>query len=277
MNNLYLSRSHKFRSVSLRFAAVLLAMLTALPFTAGVFAESPSDNVSPKLTGSVPAWAIKSSERFTFDFSQEDLTYYSQHEALQITARTGMSVTGGKLVCLENKSMSLATRGALGDDFGIAGGSVGFKLSVTGGNAVVLLRDQDDKLIRSDNAMRFRFDVDTLTVKDDFNNKSVRIDISRFTSGGREMNVEITDRPTYFTVTIDDELIARITYTERAAVENKYSVSNYGADLVFCDGSGNELARSENSSMQRAGSMVFALEKLQGYVDDFWFDRTEID
>ena len=277
MNNLYLSRSHKFRSAALRFAAVLLTMLMALSFTSGVFAAAPSDNVSPKLTGSVPAWAIKSSERYTFDFAQEDLTFYSQHEALQITARTGMSVTGGKLVCLENKSMSLATRGALGDDFGIAGGSVGFKLSVTGGNAVVLLRDQDDKLIRTDNAMRFRFDIDTLTIKDDFNNKSVRIDISRFTSGGREMNVEITDRPTYFTVTIDGELVARITYTELAAIENKYSVSNYGTDLVFYDGSGNELARSENSSMQRAGHMVFALEKLQGYVDDFWFDRTEID
>ena len=270
-------KSNHLRSGALRFIALLLAMLAALAFTAAAASSGQNDGVSPKLTGSVPAWAIKSSERYTFDFSESDLTYYSQHEALQITGRTGMEVQDGKLICLTNKSLSIATRGSLGDDYGIGGGSVGFKLSVTDGSAVVLLRDQDEKLIRTDNGLRFRFDPETLTIKDDLNNRSVRIDITRFTAGGREMAIEITDKPTYLTVKIDGELVARITYTERAAAESGYSVSNYGADLVIYDGGGNELARSENSPMQRAGHMVFALEKMEGYVDDLWFDRTEID
>ncbi|MBO4327370.1 MAG: YwaF family protein [Clostridia bacterium] len=271
-------KAKKKDNTAAKVIALVLVLTAAVSVSTHAFAEKETENsVSPKLTGTVPEWAIKSSERYTFDFSEEDLTYYSQHETLQITARPGMKVENGRLVCLANKNMSLATRGALGDDYGIAGGSMGFRMSITGGNLLVLLRVQGTELKRSDKGLRFEFTDKELTITDDFNNKSVELDISRFTAGGRECSVEITDKPTYFTVLIDGETVARITYTELAVAKSRYSVSNYGADLVFFDGSGSEFGRSENSSMQRAGHMIFALEKYEGYVDDLFFDRTEID
>ncbi len=255
-------------ALMLVFSSVLMTVLTT---------SAGAETVSPKLTGSVPDWAVRSSNRYTFDFSEEDPTFYSQHEALQITLRNGMQISGGRLICAERKNLSFATRGSLGDDFGIAGGSMGFKMSILGGEVTTLLRDQDNELKKSDHGLRISFKPDKLTVQDDFKNKKATVDISRFTAGGNECIVEITDKPTYFTVSINGETLMRITYTEQAAAQNGYSVSNYAADLVFYDGAGNELARSEGSSMQRAGHMVFALEKLDGYIDDFWFDRTEID
>ena len=254
---------------------ILAAMLLSLPAVPA--AGETGGGISSKLTGSVPAWAVSSSNRFTFDFSEEDITYYSQHEALQLTARAGIEISGGRLTCQSGRAMVFATRGALGDDYGIAGGSTGFKLSITGGTVIVLLRDQDTELKKTDSGMRFSFTDTALSVKDDFTKVHASVDVSRFFAGGREASVEITDKPYGFTAAIDGETVVTVSYTERAAAESGYSVSNYASDLVIYDGSGNELARSEGSTMQRAGHMLLCVDKLEGYIDDFWFDRTEID
>ena len=273
-------------AMMLAFSNVSTSGGSALTDAGAVYAEEGSGQllstgaltgVSSKFTGTVPEWAVSSSERYAFDFSEEDVLYYSQHEALQLSVRAGIDISGGRLSCLSGKSVIFATRGALGDDYGIAGGSTGFKLSITGGTVTVLLRDQDSELKKTDDGMRFAITKSELKITDDFTNTEAVIDVERFFSGGREAVVEVTDKPTGFSLTIDGETVATVSYTERASAVSGYSVSNYASDLVIYDGTGNSLTVSEGSKMQRAGKMLLCIEKLEGYIDDFWFDRMEID
>ncbi|MBR7062835.1 MAG: hypothetical protein IKI42_07355, partial [Clostridia bacterium] len=250
--------NHGLNSVSrgaLRLAALALALVLLLP--AGVVRAASVDaaeNVSPKLTGEVPAWAVKSSQRYTFDFANEDATYYSKHEALRIVTRTGFKVSGGRLIADGKKAVALATRGYLGDDYGIAGGSAGFKLSRNSGSVTVQLRVISGEPKKADMALRFDFKNDRLKVKDDTLNKSVELDVGKYLAGGREVSVEFIDKPTYVSLKLDGDTILTVYYTENAAQESGYSVSNYGASLRFVDGGGNELLKLENSLLQRAGS-----------------------
>ncbi|MBR0158429.1 MAG: hypothetical protein IJM24_05035 [Clostridia bacterium] len=273
--------NHGLNSISrgaLRLAALALALVLLLPAGAVRAASvDAAENVSPKLTGEVPAWAVKSSQRYTFDFANEDATYYSKHEALRIVTRTGFKVSGGRLIADGKKAVALATRGYLGDDYGIAGGSAGFKLSRNSGSVTVQLRVISGEPKKADMALRFDFKNDRLKVKDDTLNKSVELDVGKYLAGGREVSVEFIDKPTYVSLKLDGETVVTVYYTENAAAESGYSVSNYGASLRFVDGGGNELLKLENSLLQRAGSFVLSLDSFDGYVDDLFFDRTEID
>ncbi|MBO5076286.1 MAG: hypothetical protein J5584_01645 [Clostridia bacterium] len=271
------TRNNAILSAAVRLAVLILTCALLLPLSAVRAAADDAENVSPKLTGEVPAWAVKSSQRYTFDFSETDATYYSKHEALKLVTRDGFKVSDGRLVSDNKRALAVATRGYLGDDYGIAGGAAGFKLSRGSGTVTVQLRVSSGDPKKSDLALRFEFKNDKLKVKDDTLNKSAELDVSKYLADGREVNVEFIDRPTYVSLKLDGDTLLTVYYTENAAQESGYSVSNYGAALRFVDGSGSELLKLENSQLQRAGSFILSLDSFVGYVDDLFFDRTEID
>ena len=265
------------RSLRAALARVLLTVFLLSCLFTGIPYASAASGISPKLTGSVPEWAVSSSQRFTFDFSEEDLQFYSEHEAIRITSRPGMEVSGGRLLTKTDKSLGIATRGYLGDDYGIAGGSAGFRYSMTEGSIVVLLRVHGDSLKKSDSGLRITFENGMLTVRDDFTKKSFSADISEYDGGGKEAAVDISDKPYGVQIDVNGRTVMKIDYAESAAANSGYSVSNYSSVLTFRDASGTVLGVSENSTMQRAGHMVLVMEKVNGYVDDLYVDRTEID
>ena len=271
------TRNNALLCAAVRLAALILTCALVLPLSAVHAAADDAENVSPKLTGEVPAWAVKSSQRYVFDFTEEDAQFYSKHDALKIVTRTGFLVSGGRLTSEGKKAVAVSTRGYLGDDYGIGGGSAGFRLSREAGTVTVVLRIISGDPKKADPALRFEFKNDKLKVKDDTLNKSVEIDVGKYLAGGREVSVEFIDEPTYVSVKLDGDTVLTVYYTENASAANGYSVSNYGATLRIVDGGGSELLRLENSLIQRAGAFLLCLDNFEGYVDDLFFDRTEID
>ena len=255
-------------------AAMLLTQSARGPARTAGAQEDGTDTVSAKLNMDIPAWALKEAHRYTFDFTEEDSKYYSKHEALNVQTRTGFKVTGGRLTADQKRLFVLTGRNYLGDDYGIKGGSLGFTLSQTEGKITVLLRDINDVPAKDDGGLKFVFSGSGLQITDTSSKTKAALDVSGYLDGGKEARLEFVDRPDCITLLINSETVFRAEYTENAG---GYSVSNYSASLRFYDGSGNKLAETDSSILQRAGRFVLAADGFGGYIDDLFFDYSEID
>ena len=145
----------KRRVLSLVLPLLLIAAMLFQYAPAGFTITARADGsgntaVSSKYGAQIPAWALVSSNDYTFDFNESSPTYYANHEGLQLVSRTGFSVENGRLYCSSGGRFLLAGKGYLGDDYGIAGGALGFELLQTGGEVVVTLRDINESVNRGD-------------------------------------------------------------------------------------------------------------------------------
>ncbi len=251
--------------IFLSFIIIAVLMLQGLPLNAS------GDTVSPKYGAEIPAWALASSNDYTFDFNEESAKYYSQHEGLRLLARTGFAVHDGRLYCESGSTFTMASKGYLGDDYGIAGGNLGFELLQTGGKVTVTLRDINDSPARNDGGLRFSFSDNTVALRDTTTKTTVTVDVTPYVSDSPTA-YEFKDSVTEITLTANGNTILSIDYDE-----GEYSVSNYESILTFYDGNGNELGRSDKSLVQRAGRFLITADGLEGYFESMHFTRNEID
>lgn len=252
------------------FTAASILLQSAAPKPA--FAAEGDSVVSSKYGAEIPSWALASYTDHTFDFSEDDISYYSKHEALRLVTKTGFQVENGHLYCKSGSQFLISSKEYLGDDYGIAGGKLGFSMLLTGGSVIVMLRDIAGNTNMADDGLRFTFTEDSVVCRDSATKTSVTVDLTPYLNKNGETAYEFTDSVTDITLNVGGTDVLKVKYDE-----GEYSVSNYESTLVFCDGSGAELARAEKSSLQRAGYFLISAVKMEGYIDTLHFTRSEID
>ena len=78
-------------------------------------------------------WLERSTETYLYDFTRTDILTYSQDAKLATASlRTNMVFADGKLSCKPGKTFSFGSAVFLGDDYGLAGGDLSFRLALTG-------------------------------------------------------------------------------------------------------------------------------------------------
>ena len=88
-------------------------------------------------------WLERSTETYLYDFTRTDILTYSQDAKLATASlRTNMVFADGKLSCKPGKTFSFGSAVFLGDDYGLAGGDLSFRLALTGGRLAISSRLQ---------------------------------------------------------------------------------------------------------------------------------------
>ena len=83
-------------------------------------------------------WLERSTETYLYDFTRTDILTYSQDAKLATASlRTNMVFADGKLSCKPGKTFSFGSAVFLGDDYGLAGGDLSFRLALTGGRLAI--------------------------------------------------------------------------------------------------------------------------------------------
>jgi len=261
------------------FAIMFVMLLGAVPGSRSssvnsVQAAESAQTASSKINAEIPAWALKEAHRYTFDFTEDDIQYYTKHDGLTVPTRTGFQVTGGQLVAKEKRLFVIASRNYLGDDYGIKGGALGFTLSQNAGKITVLLRDIKEDPGKEDGGFKFVFNGTNVAISDGSSKTRANVDVSAYMADGKEVKVEFVDHPDCITLQLNSETVFRIEYTEDAG---SYSMSNYSSSVKFYNAEGSLVAEGTGSLIQRAGRFVLAAESFEGYIDDLYFDYNEID
>ncbi len=271
-----------------RLLKTVLAVMLAAVLTLGIgFAGAEEGGVlttgasgefvSSKYDANVPSWAIKESRRYSYDFSEEKPSFYNDDGGIHIYSSAGFAVKDGVLTCAFKKSFALISDGFLGDDYGIGGGDLSFRLSMKGGKFSVILRDTSQSPTRKDSYLNFDFNKDgTIDVGDYMAKQKIKGAVTGVFASGAPL-ITFEDHVTYINLLVDGKLVLSIDYIETASENSEYSVANYECRLVFKDGNGNVIGTQENSQLQRAGRFVLSFDDLDGYMDDLSFDRTVID
>ena len=271
----------KFKPV---FTALLLAavfIVCSLPAEPRSFSEdmipAPSEagdgaGTAMKTGGAVPEYAVREKHDYSVDFSSTDIDYYTG-KGLRVTVRTGFKPKDGKLFCATGKRYVIASRGYLGDDYGIAGGRMSFRLKLDGGEFTLVLRSVSELPDKNDKAFRLLFKDGGVTVSDATTGFSVGGFAGDAFGSGREVLVSVEDRVSEIIVALDGQTVLKAAHR----TGDSYSVSNYESKVFFCDGAGTLLGTSERSQMQRAGRFILFADRMDGYVSDLRYEYTEID
>lgn len=269
-----------------RVVRTVFALLTALVMLAGlcVSAEDAVTTgaeeafVSSKYGAKIPSWAIKESRRYSYDFSEESLDFYKSDGGLRILGASGFVVKNGTLTCGFRKTFAIASEGYLGDDYGLGGGTLSFKLSMTGGKFKVILRDSAESPTRNDLYLNFEFNTDgTVNAGDAMAKNITNAALKNIFSKNRMPVITFEDHVTYIDLLVDGEQALRLDYVENGAADGEYTVPNYSSRIVMKDRDGNVIGSEENSQIQRGGRFLICFDNFEGYIDDLTFDKTTVD
>ena len=121
-----------------RWAACLLLAAMMLTLVPGIPAAAEEGIALPPVevehSGRDYSWLTHTTETYTYDFASTDILTYSRDEKLaNASLRTNMIFADGKLACVEGKTFSFGTALFLGDDYGLWGGDLSFRVAYTGG------------------------------------------------------------------------------------------------------------------------------------------------
>lgn len=262
-------------------AKKLLVCTMIVPLIAGYIrtgavpeSETAGTGVSGKISSAeVPAWALKETKNYTFDFTETDSIYYQKHEELSVPTRTGLLLQNGHLECKSGGTVVLRNRHYLGDDYGITEGRLGFTLKEDSGKVSVKLRVVSEKYESLTNCIMFTFEGGQVICSDISNGMTYTLSTEGYTNEKGELQLEFADKKTEITVTSCGKQLVKVGYD----TGNDYSVSVYSAKTSIYDKNNALQAEGENSQIQRAGYFQIEINKLAGYIDDLYFTRTEID
>ncbi len=271
-------RAFKFVS-ALVAGALLLGAASASAETAAANTKTSGKSgsfVSSKFDASVPSWAVKDTHKYSYDFTETSSSFYNNDGGFKIFG-TGFSVRNGVLTCGLKKNLALISRGYLGDDYGIGGGDLSFKMKITGGSLGVVLRDTKESPTRKDTFLNFDFNADGTVDCGDYMAKQIIKGAVKNAFSSGEVTVTFEDHVNYIRLLIDGNPVLTVDYIEKASENAEFSVSNYESRIVFRDKDANVLGTQESSQIQRAGCFLITFDDFDGYIDDLSFDRTEID
>ncbi|MBR5060181.1 MAG: hypothetical protein IKX06_05345 [Clostridia bacterium] len=252
--------------------ALFLLVCTASAMIAAPVSKAADSVADHSKTGSVPEYAIKERHEYSVVFTDTDMDYY-KNNGLRIPLRTGFKPRDGKLYCASGKRYVVASREYLGDDYGIAGGSLSFNIKLDGGEFTLMLRDVNENLGRSDKALNILFKDGKVSVTDATNGTVVNDVAGGSFQNGRECQVLVSDRVSEIVVAIDGKEVLKAVHD----TGDRYSVSNYKSRILFYNGGGTLLGTSESSILQKAGRFLLYAEKMEGCISDLRFDHTETD
>ena len=92
-------------------------------------------------------WLERSTETYLYDFTRTDILTYSQDAKLATASlRTNMVFADGKLSCKPGKTFSFGSAVFLGDDYGLEGGDLSFRLALTAWSVVHLRAGWRDRI-----------------------------------------------------------------------------------------------------------------------------------
>ncbi len=207
-------------------------------------------------------WLERSAETYLYDFTRTDILTYSQDAKLATASlRTNMVFADGKLSCKPGKTFSFGSAVFLGDDYGLAGGDLSFRLALTGGRLAIGSRLQKKAAAAGQLGLWFTFAPDGVTVSEPKSGFSVQV------PGGipaGEATVKLEDRVDTLTLTRDGAVLCSVGYT---AVSGALTV--YGAD-------GKALGSTASTGLNPAGYFTLWADDFGGSVDDLSFTHSTV-
>ncbi len=204
---------------------------------------------------------IKDKKTYNYDFSETDIKFYSQESALSTAnLRTNMIFDGGVLSCAEGKTFSFGSAVFLGDDYGVYGGGLSFKLKLDGGRLSAGVRLSKKAADPEHRGIWFNFDNGALTVTEPESDLKVEI---KTASPVRSGTVRIEDRCDTVELYLDGALLCSVGYDQY-----KGAVTVNGAD--------GEALGGADTDVRPAGYFTLYADGMNGYIDDLSFSHTDI-
>lgn len=254
--------AHTARRAAAAFllVCILAASFIQLPVSADG-AVVPDPVTIAEDTSGYP-WLEYSSETYVYDFTKTDIVTYSQDSKLAtVSLRTNMVFADGKLSCKAGKTFSFGSAVFLGDDYGLQGGDLSFRLALTGGSLALGARLQKKAASAGQLGLWFTFTPTELTVSEPKSGLSVRIPYA-FPDG--ETTVMLEDRVETLTLRVGDAVVCSVGYT---AVSGALTV--YGAD-------GKAMGSIASTGLNPAGYFTLWADDFGGSVDDLVFSHTDV-
>ena len=207
-------------------------------------------------------WLKIESKTYTYDFSETDITAYSQDPALATASlRTNMVFDGETLKCKSGKSFSFGSGIFLGDDYGFVGGKVSFKLDLLGGSLTVGTRLEKGASDPSRKGLWLKITGTSVTVTEPLSGFYARVPLNPPKGPGEYV---ITDDVDNVTLSLDGKTIVTVQYL------------NVHGDLLVRDADGKPVAYMQNTGLNSAGYFTLYANKLDGYIDDLCFDHVTV-
>ena len=145
--------------------SLLFAVLLSLCPSASSGGKTLSETAITRDNGNYER-VITDKKTYNYDFSESDIKFYSQESSLSTAnLRTNMIFGGGVLSCAEGKTFSFGSSVFLGDDYGVYGGGLSFKLKLDGGKLSAGVRLSKKAADSDHRGIWFNFDNGALTVK----------------------------------------------------------------------------------------------------------------
>ncbi len=246
-------------------AALILACLLAVPAIPVPVSADGAVTLNPVTVGHSDRdypWLEYATEAYLYDFTKTDILTYSQDDRIATASlRTNMVFADGKLSCQPGKTFSFGSAVFLGDDYGLRGGDLSFRLALTGGQLAVGTRLQKKAAAAGQLGLWFTFTPEGVTVSEPKSGFSVQVPGS---IPADEATVTVEDRVDTLTLTRDGKTLCSVGYT---AVSGALTV--YGAD-------GKALGSAASTGLNPAGYFTLWADDFGGSVDDLSFTHTAV-
>ena len=249
-----------------RWAACLLLAAMMLTLVPGIPAAAEEGIALPPVevehSDRDYSWLTHTTETYTYDFASTDILTYSRDEKLaNASLRTNMIFADGKLACVDGKTFSFGTALFLGDDYGLWGGDLSFRVAYTGGVLSVGTRLEKKAADNGTTGLWFNLTPAGVTVTEPESGLSVAVPGS-IPSG--EVQALVEDRVDTVTLSLDGKVVCSVAYTGVTGA------------LVVCDVDGQELGRIAGTGLNPAGYVTLWADSFAGTVDDFSFTHTAV-
>ncbi len=243
-------------------AAVLLAAMTVSLVPVAASAEGEKTLPYTQINDGIRdrEGVAVSSVTYKYDFSKTDIQNYSTDAALSTASlRTGMTFDGQTLSCVPGKTFSFGSSGFLGDDYGLYGGDMSFRMSLKGGALSAGVRLSKKAADNKHRGVWFTFDTSGITV----------------TEPESKLSVSVAAAVSDAVITVSDKADRIELYTDGAPVCTVFYGGAAGA-LRVADASGATLMEKNATDVRAAGFCTLYADGLDGYVDDFCFEHKEV-
>ncbi len=208
-------------------------------------------------------WVTSGKQTHTYDFTETDITVYSQDEALATASlRTNMIFDGQTLACKEGKTFSIGSALFLGDDYGLYGGELSVDANVTGGKLSVGVRLSRTATDPQRRGIWFTLDgTDTVTVTEPDSRLSAAIKTEKVASVGK---ITVKDQASVIELFLDETLLCSVTY------------DGYTGAIAVLDAAGNTVASKDATDIRPAGYCTLFADSMVGTIDNLAFEHNSL-
>ncbi len=257
---------------SLTMAAL---MLTALPGM-GVMAAADETLPPVAVTSANRAypWLEFHTETYTYDFTSTDILTYSRDDKLaNASLRTNMVFEGGKLACKAGATFSFGSAVFLGDDYGLRGGTLTFKLNLTGGKLSVGTRLSKKAADNTQQGLWFHLTPEGVTVAEPESGFSVTVP-GAIPSG--EAEIVLADNVDTLTLSRGGQVLCTVSYTGVSGALVVYGSDDSLPGSQPGNQHSNQLGKTDHTGLNPAGYFTLYADSMGGTVDDLSFTHTEV-